>query len=166
MPLIQEFEASLYRLSQVRYGQWKTVDLHNHSPASHDFSGNRDTALDDAVSHLLANPVDVVMFTDHNRLPDPTFVTQLSKRTGATILRGTELNVFVDAWSKPESKIEKQAFFHLLVGFDPEQDADYWLKHLSQQCGHEVRHVSGTEIEGVTAPYRRSAIRCRKRTHS
>ena len=152
MPAIQEFEASLHRLSQAEYGQWRTVDLHNHSPASHDFRGNKDTALDDAVTHLLAKPVDVVMFTDHNKLPDAAFVAELSKRSGRTILRGTELNVFVDAWCKPESKIEKQAFFHLLVGFDPEQDTDYWFKHLVQQCEQEMRDVSGTKIQGVTAP--------------
>ena len=120
MPAIQEFEASLHSFSQARYGQWRTVDLHNHSPASHDFGGNKDTALDDAVTHLLAKPVDVVMFTDHHKLPDAAFVEQLSKRSGRTVLRGAELNVFVDAWSMPQSKIQKQAFFHLLVGFDPE----------------------------------------------
>ena len=152
MPVIQDFEASLHRFSQTRYGQWRTVDLHNHSPASHDFRGNKDTALDDAVAHLSAKPVDVVMFTDHHKLPDAAFVAELSKRSGRTILRGTELNVFVDAWSKPEPKIEKQAFFHLLVGFDPEQDADYWFKHLGQQCGHKTRDASGTKIHGLTAP--------------
>ncbi len=152
MPVIQEFEASLHYFSQAQYGQWRTVDLHNHSPASHDFGGNKDTALDDAVAHLLAKPVDVVMFTDHHKLPDAAFVEQLSKRSGRTVLRGTELNVFVDAWSKPESKIQKQALFHLLVGFDPEEDADYWFKHLNQRCGYEMRDVSGTKIPGVTAP--------------
>ena len=151
MPEIQEFEASLYRSSRATFGQWRTVDLHNHSPASHDFRGKKATALDDAVARLSAKPVDVVMFTDHHVLPDATFVEQLSKRTGATVLRGTELNVFVDAWSKPESKIQKQAFFHLLVGFDPEEDADYWFKHLNQQCRQEIREVSGTRIRGVTA---------------
>ena len=145
MTKIQEFEASLHRVSQARYAQWRTVDLHTHSPASHDFGGNKDTALDDAVAHLSANPVDVVMFTDHHKLPDVAFVEQLRKRSGKTILRGTELNVFVDAWSKPESKIQKQAFFHLLVGFDPEEDADYWFKYLKQRCGHEIRKCIGYE---------------------
>ena len=151
MPVIQEFEASLHRFSHARYGQWRTVDLHNHSPASHDFGGNKDTALDDAVAHLIAKPVDVVMFTDHHKLPDAAFVEQLSKRSGRTVLRGTELNVFVDVWSKPESKIQKQAFFHLLVGFDPEEDADYWFKDLNKRCGHEIRDVLGTKIPGLTA---------------
>ena len=152
MPEIQEFEASLRRLSQARYGQWRTVDLHNHSPASHDFSGNKETALDDAVAHLTAKPVDIVMFTDHHKLPDAAFVEQLSKRSGRTVLRGTELNVFVDAWSKPETKAEKQAFYHLLVGFDPEENADYWFTDLIRHCGNEEREVSGTMIPGLTAP--------------
>ena len=75
----------------------------------------------------------------------------MSKRSGRTVLRGTELNVFVDVWSKPESKIQKQAFFHLLVGFDPEEDADYWFKDLNKRCGHEIRDVLGTKIPGLTA---------------
>ena len=152
MPEIQEFESSLHRLSPARYGQWRTVDLHNHSPVSHDFRGNKDTALDDAVAHLLAKPVDVVMFTDHHKLPDAAFVEQLSKRTGRTVLRGAELNVFVDAWFKPESKIQKQAFFHLLVGFDPEENAEYWFTDLNKRCGYEMRDLSGTKIPGLTAP--------------
>ena len=152
MPEIQEFEASLHRFSQARYGQWRTVDLHNHSPASHDFRGNKDTALDDAVAHLKAKSVDVVMFTDHHKLPDAAFVEQLSKRSGRTVLRGTELNVFVDAWSKPETKAQKQAFYHLLVGFDPEENADYWFTDLMKRCGNEERDVSGTMIPGLTAP--------------
>ena len=152
MPEIHDFEASLRRSSNARYGQWRTVDLHNHSPASHDFRGNRDTALDDAVTHLAATPIDVVMFTDHNTLPDAAFVDQLSRRSGKTVLRGVELNVFVDAWSKPESKIQKQAFFHLLVGFAPEEDADYWLTDLNRRCRHEMREVSGKKTPGLTAP--------------
>ena len=152
MPAIREFETNLQRLSPNRYGQWKAVDLHNHSPASSDFQGNKDTALNDAVAHLSGHPVDVVMFTDHNKLPEAEFVERLQERSGKTILRGTELNVFVDAWSKPESKIEKQAFFHLIVGFDPERDEDYRFKHLVQNCGYEVRDVSGASISGFSAP--------------
>lgn len=150
MPIIQEFEKNLS--SQVRYGQWRTVDPHNHSPASHDFRGNKDTALDDAIAHLSTNPVDVVMFTDHHTLPDAAFVEKLGKDSGKTILRGTELNVFVDAWSKPEEKIRKQAFFHLLVGFDPEEDADSWLWQLKRNCKDKIKHISGKDIPGLTAP--------------
>ena len=152
MPEIQEFEDSLHRHSQARFGRWRTVDLHNHSPASHDFCGNRDKVLDDAIARLKARPVDVVMFTDHHKLPDATFVKELSERSASTVLRGAELNVFVDAWSKPETKAGKQAFYHLLVGFDPEENADYWLTDLMKHCGNEKRVVSGNAIPGLTAP--------------
>ena len=100
---------------------------------------------------MLVTPVDVVMFTDHHALPESDFVKGLKEGSGTTVLRGAELNVFVDAWAKPESKIQKQAFFHLLVGFDPDVDADYWFTHVNKQCGHEVRDVSGTPIHGLTA---------------
>lgn len=73
------------------------------------------------------------MFTDHHKLPDAAFVEQLSKRSGRTVLRGAELNIFVDAWSKPETKAQKQAFYHLLVGFDPEENADYWFTDLMKR---------------------------------
>ncbi len=152
MPEIQEFQSSLRRFSPAQYGQWKTVDLHNHSPVSHDFCGNKDTALDDAVAHLSANQVDVVMFTDHHKLPDAAFVEQLSRQSGKTVLRGTELNIFVDAWSKPESRVQKEAFFHLLVGFDPEKDPDYCFTDLKKRCGDEIRCLSGTNMPGLTAP--------------
>lgn len=151
MPAVQEFENSLHRCSQAQYGQWRTVDLHNHSPASHDFRGNKNTALEDAVAHLIAKPIDVVMFADHHELPNAEFVKKLSKRSGRTVLRGTELNVFVDAWSKPKPKIQNQAFFHLLVGFDPEENADYWLERLKRDCRNETRDISDTRIPGLTA---------------
>ena len=69
MPGIQESDASLHRISFARYGQRITVDLKNHSPASHEFGGDEDTVPDDAVAHLMAKPADVLMFTDHHKLP-------------------------------------------------------------------------------------------------
>ena len=86
------------------------------------------------------------MFTDHHKLPDAAFVEQLSKRGGRTVLRGTDLNIFVDAWSKPEIKVQKQAFCHLLVGVDSEENADYWFTDMNNRCGHEIRVVSGTKM--------------------
>ena len=52
---------------------------------------------------------------------------------------------FVDAWSMPTGKIEKNLFFHLLIGFDPEaqQSPDYWLTHLHKECAHEERETGG-----------------------
>ena len=87
------------------------------------------------VAHLRESPIDIVMFTDHQTLPNRAFTDDVAQRSGKTILRGTEFNVFVDAWSKPLDKIDKQIFFHLLVGFDPDsdEDPDYWFAHLTRE---------------------------------
>ena len=153
MSIIAQFESDLKRHSAPDFGRWYAVDLHNHSPNSPDFVGNRETALADAVDHIGQTPVDIVMFTDHGKLPDPTFVDQVAQRTGKTILRGVELNIFVDAWDKPEGKVDKSLFFHLLVGFDPEgqQTPEYWLGHLYRECNPVARDLGGTTVEGLTA---------------
>ena len=90
------------------------------------------------------------MFTDHGRLPDVDFTDQVAARSGKVVLRGTELNVFVDAWKKPENKVEKTAFFHLLIGFDPEarENADYWFTDLTRHCRRETRIIGGKVIAG------------------
>ena len=94
------------------------------------------------------------MFTDHHQLPDREFVEKLAQQSGKTVLRGVELNVFVDAWSKPKGKVDRNAFFHLLVGFDPEgaQDADYWFNHLKRQCADEERQIGDITMNGLTVP--------------
>ena len=153
MSSIKDFEKELSEQSKASFGQWHAVDLHNHSPTSHDFRGNRDIAVDEAAQHLKKTPVDIVMFTDHGQLPDRRFTEEVANRSGKTVLRGAELNVFVDAWSKPINKIEKNLFFHLLVGFDPEgqEGPDYWLTHLHRECDHEIRNMDGNEVQGFTA---------------
>ena len=154
MPIVAEFEEQLSRKSGRTFGQWMAVDLHNHSPASHDFKGNRSTALQDAIRHLRDSPIDIVMFTDHQKLPDRNFTDAVAQGSGKTVLRGSELNVFVDAWSTPLDKIDKCVFFHLLVGFDPgvTENADYWFTHLNRKCSNESRSISGTSVSGFTDP--------------
>lgn len=153
MSIVADFEKELRRRSKHSYGRWHTIDLHNHSPASHDFRGDPKVALDEAAEHLQKTPVDIVMFTDHEKLPDRQFTEELERRSGKTVLRGGELNIFVDAWAKPADKIEKQLFFHLLVGFDPngQQDPDYWFTHLRKECSNELRDIGGTKVLGFTA---------------
>ena len=153
MPIIEQFENELYKRSESAFGRWYAVDLHNHSPSSHDFRGNRETAVDDAVQHLQQKSVDIVMFTDHGKLPDRHFTEEVARRSNKTILRGAELNIFVDVWAKPEDKIEKNLFFHLLVGFDPEanQNPDYWFAHLCRECTCEERYIGGNCVHGFTA---------------
>ena len=94
------------------------------------------------------------MFTDHGKLPDRHFTEEIARRSNKIILRGAELNIFVDAWDKPEGKIEKNLFFHLLVGFDPEPQemADYWLTHLYNTCAHEQRDTGSNHLKGFTVP--------------
>lgn len=151
MPIISDFESSLSKHSRPSYAQWRPVDLHNHSPVSFDYEGNKADAISAGISHLSTANVEVVMFTDHHTLPKQEFVDEIQRGTGKTILRGVEVNIFVDAWGKPETKVQKQAYFHLLVGFPPTVDADYWFKLIKQKCGHEERDISGNKIPGLTS---------------
>ena len=91
MSAIDQFENELFQRSELSFGRWHAVDLHNHSPASPDFRGNRNTALDETVQHLEETSVEIVMFTDHEQLPKRSFTDEVAKRSGKTILRGTEL---------------------------------------------------------------------------
>ena len=99
MTIISDFEEELWRRSPPTYGRWHVVDLHNHSPVSFDYKGDRASALEETAEHLRKSAVDIVMFTDHEKLPDREFTDALAKRSGKTILRGVELNIFVDAWA-------------------------------------------------------------------
>jgi hypothetical protein len=152
MGVVADFEAELLAKSPAKYGQWFLVDLHNHSPVSFDYLGNRTTAVEATADRIRAAGLSIVMFTDHAKLPDAVFTQELSKRTNCTILRGIELNVFVDAWSKPEGKVDKNLFFHLLVGFDPEltQGPEYWVDHIYKSCGDATRESGSTWVRGVT----------------
>lgn len=93
------------------------------------------------------------MFTDHERLPEAEFTQEVARQSGSTVLRGVELNVFVDAYRKPKEKLDKEIFYHLLVGFDPEgpQNPDYWLAHLKKECRNETRNIGGTDVHGFTS---------------
>ena len=82
LPIIAQFEEQLHKQSSPSFGKWMAVDLHNHSPASHDFKGDRSTALDDAVAHLRESPIDIVMFTDHQTLPNRAFTDDVAQRSG------------------------------------------------------------------------------------
>ena len=152
MPTVSQFEEHLRKYSRQDFGQWFAVDLHNHSPMSHDFAGNCATALEDAIAHLRDTQVDIVMFTDHEKLPDRDFTESLAKQTGKAILRGCEINVFVDVWDKPTEKVSKNIYFHLLVGFDPDanEGPDYWFTHLHKECKNETRKIGSTNIKGFT----------------
>ena len=152
MPIVEEFAKELHRHS-TPCASWRKVDLHNHSPASGDFQGDRSTALRDFAAQIRTQRLSVVMFTDHERLPDADFVAALTAETGALVLSGLELNVFVDAFGKPADKVGKELCFHLLIGFDPDgsQPPSYWVQHLYRRCRVEERTFGNTSMRGVVA---------------
>src|SRR5437867_3598398 len=115
MGIVAEFETELFRRAPGHFARWHAIDLHNHSPSNSDYRGDKSRAVDLSAEQILKSGVSVVMFTDHEKLPDPDFCAELTKKTRKTILRGIELNVFVDAWGKPEGKVDKNLFFHLLI---------------------------------------------------
>lgn len=153
MPAIEEFLSTLRR-NATPSASWKKVDLHNHSPASHDFRGDRSTAVEDFVQRIRQERISVVMFTDHERLPDPAFVRAVAEQSGALVLAGLEVNVFVDVLGKPDNKVDKNICFHLLVGFDPDGASSpmYWCEHLYKECRSEERDFGGTIVKGIVAP--------------
>lgn len=153
MPIISDFKRELASQSPPAFGRWMTVDLHNHSPSSFDYEGNRETAAADTAARLRETDVAIVMFTDHDELPPKTFTDEVAKLSGRTVLRGVELNVFVDVFDKPKGKVDKQIFFHLLIGFDPhgDQAPEYWLAHLNKECKREERVIGGNKVGGLTA---------------
>lgn len=153
MPTIHDFERELFRRSPPSFANWFSIDLHNHSPSSFDYRGDRSNAATLSAAQISRTGLSLVMFTDHAKLPDPTFASEVARLSGATVMRGTELNVFVDAWGKPEGKVDRNLFFHLLLGFDPDgqQTPEYWLTHIYKSCGDEIRTCGNDQVRGITA---------------
>jgi predicted ATPase len=147
---VSEFEAELAKRAPNAFGRWHKVDLHNHSPSSRDYQGDILTAAEASATAINESGLSIVMFTDHGMLPDQDFITAVRKRTNALVLSGVELNIFVDAWGAPKEKVGKNAFFHLLIGFDPDERATYWLEHIYRACGREERDCGTEKIVGVT----------------
>lgn len=150
-----EFEQLLLKRSASAFGRWHKVDLHNHSPSSFDYAGDRATAAVDSARRLREAGVSIAMFTDHGCLPAKDFVDQVSRESGTVVLRGIELNIFVDAWGMPREKVGKNAYFHLLVGFDPNETAEYWVEHIYRECGREERRCGSDNVVGVAAGVRK-----------
>lgn len=151
MNKVQEFQARLSTIAHEAFATWHKVDLHNHSPASFDYRGRSDTASRDAASQLRANNISIAMFTDHSGLPSPAFTAEVARESGSLIIPGAELNVFADAFGRPKDKIDRQAYFHLLVGFDPDHDypPEYWINLVFQKCGREERQIGGAKVVGI-----------------
>jgi hypothetical protein len=114
MSVVSEFERELGRKSQTTFARWHAVDLHNHSPQSRDYRGEGEDLAKQTADRIAETGLSVVMFTDHEDLPDATFTSQVAETSNRLILRGVELNVFVDAWGQAFAKVSKDLFFHLL----------------------------------------------------
>lgn len=153
MSRVSEFEIELKKRTKSNYGKWFRIDLHNHSPLSPDYKYKGADSEEKIAQSIVSNKLSIVMFTDHLSLPDQAFTAKLSEQTGSVILRGVELNIFVDAFDKSEGKIGKDVFYHLLIGFDPEgrNPPDYWLQHIFHRFPIEERKCDGSTINGVTA---------------
>jgi ABC-type lipoprotein export system ATPase subunit len=151
MGRVTEFEAELQRRAKPRYASWHAIDLHNHTPASDDYLYKQADVVDRLADRIRSTGLSVVMFTDHGQLPDAALAKELTDRTGRLILRGVELNVFVDAWQKPAGKVDKNLFFHVLVGFDPSSthSPEYWLDDIRRHCKEERRQAGGKELRGI-----------------
>jgi len=152
MPAIVDFLA-LLESKATPTAKWHKVDLHNHSPASHDFGGDRITAVADFAQRIRDERISVVMFTDHEKLPEADFVRSVAKESGALVLSGLEVNVFIDAFGKPAEKVGKEICFHLLIGFDPDTQPSqqYWVQHLYKECRAYERDFGGTTMKGIAA---------------
>jgi hypothetical protein len=153
MGRVSEFENEMNKRCKPHHAIWHAVDLHNHSPASDDYEYRDGDVVDRLADSIRTNSLSVVMFTDHGKLPASDLVSDLAKRTGRLILRGVELNVFVDAWEKPSGKIGKNLYCHLLIGFDPTStgSAEYWMEHIRRTCREEKRQAGDREINGISS---------------
>jgi hypothetical protein len=109
------------------------------------------SAPEDTAEVINKKGLSVVMFTDHACLPEREFVDHLRTRTPALVLRGTELNVVVDAWGKPPEKVGKTAYFHLLIGFNPgiSRTEDYWLEKIYDRCGEQELDCGGRKLKAI-----------------
>lgn len=148
---VADFEHQLLKQAGRRFAQWHQIDLHNHSPASFDYQGNRSSALQDTADVINARGLSVVMFTDHACLPDPAFVDNLRNKTPSLVITGTELNVVVEAWGTPQEKVGKNMYFHLLIGFKPgmSRSEDFWLQKIYHECGEQKIDCGGKTLKAI-----------------
>lgn len=155
MGSVSDFESELTRRAKAAgRGRWFKVDLHNHTPASHDYRGVGGDLVERIGQRIEESDLSIVMFTDHERLPDPGFIAQIQQEVPQRVLlRGVELNVFVDAFDSKQGKVEKEVFYHLLIGFDPNgrYSPEYWLEHLYRECRAEQRPSGSIALTGVPA---------------
>ena len=150
MGQVDDFQKELERRSPGGYGKWFKVDLHNHSPSSFDYEDKSENAKD-AIIEELRKPdkkLSMVMFTDHEVLPDREFCSAIQSATGTLILRGVEINCFIDAYDKGADKVGRNLYCHILIGFDP--DGTHSPEQVTFTQSRHSRVIAGTgTLEGV-----------------
>lgn len=98
--------------------RWWRVDLHAHSPASHDFRDDRDNPdWDGWVRALQEQRIDAVAVTDHNTADGIAPIQNAAQGSDLLVFPGVELTV--DG-------------IHLLIIFDPGQSTDDVTNILTQ----------------------------------
>ena len=90
--------------------RWWRVDLHAHSPASHDFQGDRDNPdWNQWVNSLRKRNIDAVAVTDHNTADGIAHIRTAAQGVDLFVFPGVELTV---------------GHVHLLLILDPSQSTD------------------------------------------
>lgn len=98
--------------------RWWRVDLHAHSPASHDFKENRnDPDWGQWVAALGDRNIDAVAVTDHNTADGITPLQEAAQNSGLVLFPGVEVTV---------------AGVHLLMILDPNQGKDHVTEILAR----------------------------------
>ena len=80
MKRVAEFEAELQRRAKPRFATWHAIDLHNHTPASDDYEYQGPDMADRLAERIRITNLSVVMFTDHNQLPDSALTSRSPTR--------------------------------------------------------------------------------------
>ena len=116
------------------------LDLHVHSPASHDWR-DRAVSAEDLVAQALAKGLDGMAITDHE---SGQFIDQLraaAEGTGLTIIPGVELN-----------NLAGNDGIHLIALFDLDMtgnDVDHFLSSIGALKGTGASVTRGTATAGI-----------------
>jgi hypothetical protein len=156
MGFVQEFERELTKRANSQRASWHRIDLHNHTPTSFDYRYSGPDAVLKTIEQIRQKNLSIVMFTDHERLPEQASIDAVAKGTGRLILRGVELNMFVDGFDRSEAKVTNEVFYHLLIGFDPNgtHPPEYWLEEVYRRGGVVERDTPSRKIKGSRAAQR------------
>ncbi|MBU6431650.1 PHP domain-containing protein, partial [Patescibacteria group bacterium] len=99
----------------------RKLDLHVHSPASHDFADKKVTA-EQIVEHAQNVGLDAIAITDHNSVDFIDSVKEAAKKKGFVVFPGVEISCGGS----------KNGSIHVIGLFDPSKTKDDLQKVLGQ----------------------------------